>query len=410
MDLENCVLDLIIKNPNGVTNKMLQTANPSTGVAQLVEVINKLTASDKIQIFHKGKQLVYMLKNPDSAKHCKGADIEEKLIYQHIEKAGNKGIWVRDLRFASNIPQTQVNKILKTLESKKLIKSVTSVAASKKKVYMLYNIEPDRSVTGGTWYSDQEFESEFVDVLNQQCYRYLLQAVFFYTSRKYSVRGRRVVKVSDRGWPCHKFEPSTTKDLHKAVADKLSDPVSRRRASFKSSKDICDYINGLKVRLHGLEFWKARARQSCHTQYQYNLISSPGSPRRSTGLLQRRGFWIWFSPAYLDPSKPLCAHLKRPMDEPALVTPVKVQLSKQDIETILDTLVFDGKVEKSSICSSSVPNEEISENIYGVIKPLISDCGLMRVPCGVCPVHNECRDGGIISPTTCPYMKEWLEY
>ncbi|GFU94358.1 hypothetical protein TNCV_1731551 [Trichonephila clavipes] len=24
--------------------------------------------------------------------------------------------------------------------------------------------------------------------------------------------GRRVVKVSDRGWPCHEFEPSTTKD------------------------------------------------------------------------------------------------------------------------------------------------------------------------------------------------------
>ncbi|GFX77681.1 hypothetical protein TNCV_1105981 [Trichonephila clavipes] len=24
--------------------------------------------------------------------------------------------------------------------------------------------------------------------------------------------GNRVVKVSDRGWPCHEFEPSTTKD------------------------------------------------------------------------------------------------------------------------------------------------------------------------------------------------------
>ncbi|CAL1298514.1 unnamed protein product [Larinioides sclopetarius] len=295
MDLENCVLELITKNSNGVTNKMLQAANPTTGVAQLVEVINKLTAADKIQIFHKGKQLVYMLKDPESVKHCKGADAEEKLIYQLIEKAGNKGIWIRDLRYASNIPQTQVNKILKSLESKKLIKSVTSVAASKKKVYMLYNIEPDRSVTGGTWYSDQEFESEFVDVLNQQCYRYLQQ--------------------------------------EKAIADKLSDPVSRRRASFKSSKDICDYINGLKVS--------------------------------------------------------------------------KVQLSVQDIETILDTLVFDGKVEKSVISTSS---EDGSEKVYGVIKPLISNCGLMRVPCGVCPVHNECRDGGIISPTTCPYMKEWLEY
>ena len=42
---------------------------------------------------------------------------------------------------------------------------------------MLYNLEPDRSVTGGAWYSDQDFESEFVDVLNQQCFKFLEQKV-----------------------------------------------------------------------------------------------------------------------------------------------------------------------------------------------------------------------------------------
>lgn len=68
---------------------------------------------------------------------------------------------------------TQLNKILKSLETKKFIKAVKSVAASKKKVYMLYNLEPDTSVTGGAWYQDQDFEAEFVDVLNQQCYRFL---------------------------------------------------------------------------------------------------------------------------------------------------------------------------------------------------------------------------------------------
>uniref|UniRef100_A0A8B9JQ73 Polymerase (RNA) III (DNA directed) polypeptide F n=1 Tax=Astyanax mexicanus TaxID=7994 RepID=A0A8B9JQ73_ASTMX len=46
-------------------------------------------------------------------------------------------------------------------------------AASKKKVYMLYNLQPDRSITGGAWYSDQDFESEFVEVLNQQCFKFL---------------------------------------------------------------------------------------------------------------------------------------------------------------------------------------------------------------------------------------------
>lgn len=40
---------------------------------------------------------------------------------------------------------------------------------------MLYNLEPDRSLTGGAWYSDQDFESDFVDALNQGCYRILKQ-------------------------------------------------------------------------------------------------------------------------------------------------------------------------------------------------------------------------------------------
>ena len=40
---------------------------------------------------------------------------------------------------------------------------------------MLYNLEPDKSLTGGAWYSDQDFEAEFVGVLSQQCYRFLQQ-------------------------------------------------------------------------------------------------------------------------------------------------------------------------------------------------------------------------------------------
>lgn len=40
---------------------------------------------------------------------------------------------------------------------------------------MLYNLEPDSTLTGGAWYNGQDFEEEFVDVLTQQCYRYLQQ-------------------------------------------------------------------------------------------------------------------------------------------------------------------------------------------------------------------------------------------
>ena len=40
---------------------------------------------------------------------------------------------------------------------------------------MLFEIEPDRSITGGAWYSGKEFESEFVEILNEQCYHYLCE-------------------------------------------------------------------------------------------------------------------------------------------------------------------------------------------------------------------------------------------
>ena len=45
----------------------------------------------------------------------------------HNEVLTIVGIWIRDIRFKCNLPMTQVNKVLKSLESKKLIKSVTSV-------------------------------------------------------------------------------------------------------------------------------------------------------------------------------------------------------------------------------------------------------------------------------------------
>ena len=47
------------------------------------------------------------------------------------------GIWTRDIRNKCNLLMTQVNKILKNLESKKLIKAIKSVAVSSLyKIYM----------------------------------------------------------------------------------------------------------------------------------------------------------------------------------------------------------------------------------------------------------------------------------
>ncbi len=53
---------------------------------------------------------------------------EEMLVYQKIEQVGNKGIWAQPLRKATGLDKTLFNKTIRKLESKKLIKSVTSVS------------------------------------------------------------------------------------------------------------------------------------------------------------------------------------------------------------------------------------------------------------------------------------------
>uniref|UniRef100_A0A8C3PCZ6 DNA-directed RNA polymerase III subunit RPC6 n=2 Tax=Emydidae TaxID=8476 RepID=A0A8C3PCZ6_CHRPI len=232
---------------------------------QRAMAINRLLSVGQLDLLRSNTGLLYRIKESQNAGKMKGSDNQEKLVYQIIEDAANKGIWSRDIRYKSNLPLTEINKILKNLESKKLIKAVKSVAASKKKVYMLYNLQPDRSVTGGAWYSDQDFESEFVEVLNQQC---------------------------------------------------------------------CKFLQ------------------------------------------------------------------------------TKVELSMEDIETILNTLIYDGKVEMTIIAAKegTVGSVDGHMKLYRAVNPIIQPTGLIRTPCGLCPVFDDCHEGGEISPSNCIYMAEWLEF
>ncbi|KAK0087247.1 hypothetical protein PV325_001403 [Microctonus aethiopoides] len=159
--------------PNGISDADISKQFPDLQPKQKAIIINKLLSQGQIALFKQGNSLLYRFKDPSKGQGVKGADNEEKIVYSIIEQAGNEGIWIRDIRFKSNLMNTQMNKILKILETKKLIKAVKSVAAGKKRLYMLYNLEPARSVTGGAWYQDQDFEAEFVDILNQQCHRFL---------------------------------------------------------------------------------------------------------------------------------------------------------------------------------------------------------------------------------------------
>lgn len=273
----------------GISDPDLRKELSGLSPEEIVGIINKLITQGYLDIFESGGTLLYKLKDSSKAEKLKGADNEEKVVYGIIEEAGNKGIWIRDIRFKSNLMPTQLNKILKLLEGKKMIKAVKSVAASKKKVYMLYNLEPDRSLTGGAWYCDQDFEAEFVDVLNQQCYRFLVQRKENSSNSKYG-------------------------------------PLSIRNSAYASSKEAWKFITDLGIS--------------------------------------------------------------------------KVQLSDDDIRMILDTLVYDGKVERVASIDGGY--------LYRAIDSLLPPPGVVRMPCGVCPVIRNCSNISSVNPKECTYLTDWL--
>ena len=84
-----------------------------------------------------------------------------------------RGIWTRDIISSTNIPQHQLAKTLKTLEQRNLIKSVRSVTSKSKKLYMLFDAVPAKDITGGPWYTEQEFDHEFIEGVHS----YIIQLV-----------------------------------------------------------------------------------------------------------------------------------------------------------------------------------------------------------------------------------------
>jgi hypothetical protein len=63
---------------------------------------------------------------------------------------------------------------------------------------------------------------------------------------------------------------------------------------------------------------------------------------------------------------------------------IQVQIKENDIQKILQSLSFDGKIESSTKNGSN--NEAV--DCFRAVAALISQPSIVRMPCGACPVSN----------------------
>jgi len=90
-----------------------------------------------------------------------------------------------------------------------------------------------------------------------------------------------------------------------------------------------------------------------------------------------------------------------------------VSLDNDDVQGLLDRLIYDGKIEKrlrSSLGAGAGAEDEEDTWMYKVVNNNKSNNVLTDTPCGQCPVFKMCDQLGEVNPTTCQYFSKWLEF
>ena len=270
----------------GITDAEIQSALPvGTDAVQRMEAYNSLIEKSLIQLMGDLTNPRYAGFAQEEAVKMKGLSTADLLVYQTIENRERMGVWTREIKNQTGLPQAKISKSIKQLEERGLIKAIKSVQNASRKVYILSTLEPAKEITGGPWYGDdQQIDQEFVSEL------------------------QNVVK---------KFVMNSPEPVR---AEKVCDDVAKSQV-FNAKLELEDVQKVLKV---------------------------------------------------------LCYEM--------------------ELERIIGDRPGDG---------THVPEKDRFRKSRW---PKVGRPALTSIPCGVCPVFNECshEPGALISPSTCEYMKVWF--
>ena len=173
------ILELCGESENGIYQDELEARlreeHGDISTESIANALNTVLQEHRLQLIrdNRANKLLYKRMIQDQVHKFKGLSASELQVYQIIQSTSNMGIWTRDLKTRSNLQQPQVAKILKTLENRKLIKSIKWVTNKNRKVYMVAEQEPSREITGGAWYTENEMDHEFIQQTMKICLHFV---------------------------------------------------------------------------------------------------------------------------------------------------------------------------------------------------------------------------------------------
>lgn len=282
-----------------------------------------------------------------------GLDADARVVLSYIETAGREGIWSNQLNRKTNIHKVVMDKCIKVLEHKRLIKTVPNYRHPNRRTYMLWGLQPEEDVTGGPFYTDGDLDEEFVTQLGMWIEKWVIGRSWWF-----GAPGEGGEKRKHDGLPKKSGQASisvTREQVEDVRATDLEKSVPRDRSKhmkpfppgyigYPTIVDITNALNDIKISKSTMKI--------SDTQRLVDILIWDGKLER---LKKPKG-------------KGGTTEMYRAVQNPIL--------------------------------------ERDNEAGDGVAKWT----GLTEAPCGRCPVLDVCEDGGLVSPRTCPYFKKWLEY
>ncbi|XP_078446456.1 DNA binding / DNA-directed RNA polymerase [Wolffia australiana] len=95
----------------------------------------------------------------------------ERKAFDAIWRKGDMGMWTADLKAELGLAGNMPAKIINALKGKGLIKDVVNYRNRGRKMVMAAEFEPNKEISGGSWYVDGDLDVEFIAVLRPLCRR-----------------------------------------------------------------------------------------------------------------------------------------------------------------------------------------------------------------------------------------------
>ncbi|KAI9432932.1 RNA polymerase Rpc34, partial [Lactarius indigo] len=328
---------------------------------------------------------------------------EENMVLGHIQAAANQGIWTKHLKAKTELHQTVIDRCLKSLVQKQLIKSVKGVKYPTRKIYMMAHLEPSVELTGGPWYTDNELDTEFIKLLCGACLRF--------------VRERTLPKYKNGDG-----RSSSTLPLYPVSAG-VSYPGAKEVLTFLTKSKITEtqfteehvemllnvlVLDGDIERLpaFGASVWAdgdgdegsdnsstTRSRKKSRKRAQ-SSGDRRGKRKRGRGNVSGSDSQSETGSSPLGSSPE--ARSKRTESRSGSRKHLKSSSSKRRARARSSSPVAFSNVLGSVYVYRAVRQERVA-------------LGWSEAPCGRCPVFDFCKEGGPVGPGECEYYGEWLK-